>query len=175
MCRGGSGGGWLSWASWQTSWRRLHLNRGRGWGEGSAAAEAGCAVAPGKASAGRGLALGARAESVLVLVTFKLCLIPEVTSAVGRISVGKAWGEGSLGGRPVWLGPRSAAGTPPGTLSWLLPLVPGTPALAAGRASARGSAGLSWPGLALAWESEPRLEGPLGALEKQRRFLLHFS
>lgn len=44
-------------------------------------------------------------------------------------------------------------------------------------ASARlgGSAGLIWPGLALAWESEPRLEGPLGALEKQRRFLLHFS
>lgn len=33
----------------------------------------------------RGFALGAGAQSVLVLVTFKLSLIPEVTSAVGKI------------------------------------------------------------------------------------------
>lgn len=34
---------------------------------------------------------------------------------------------------------------------------------------------VAWPGLVLSWEFEPRLKGVLGVLEKQRRFLLHFS
>lgn len=129
-----------------------------------------------------GVALGAGAQSVLVLVTFKL-FNPGGDIRCGENPVlGRRGGRGSRGGRPVWLGPRSAAGTPPGALSRLLQLVPGTPGLAARRASARlgrGAGlswpGLSWPGLALAWEPSPASRAPWRFGEAERIPAAFFS
>lgn len=69
--------------------------------------------------------------------------------------------------------PRSAAVTSPAACAGVTRPGPLTRASAHWAESTLAWPGPAWPGVS--WESEPCLKGALGALEKQRRFLLHFS
>lgn len=131
---------------------------------------------------GWSLALGAGTEHLhLLLVVFKL-FVPLLRGAKdllwGKSRETDALGRGCLGGScPLCWGPMSCRSDPS------LSAVP-APRPVLGRPDLGCSLGhlyhwaenrVSRPGLVLSWESEPRLKGTLGALEKQRRFLLHFS